>query len=81
MARVLLSQCRPSLTSHSMEGLMTMNKVMSWTAYIWLLTVETWEQVVESIRERFSERSYSVGEVGNKKLNDSCRVVPPTAVH
>ncbi len=60
---------------------MKMNKVISWIAYIWLLTVEAWEQVVESIKERFYDRSYSVGDVGNKKLNDSCRVVPPTAVH
>jgi hypothetical protein len=58
-----------------------MNKLISWTAYLWLLTVEACEQMVESARERFSERSYSAAEVRNKKLNDSCRVVPPTAVH
>ena len=57
-----------------------MNKVISWTAYLWLLTVEAWEQLVESVRERFSERSYSTAEARTKKLNDSCRVAPPTAV-
>lgn len=57
-----------------------MNKVISWTAYLWLLTVETWEQVVESVRERFFERSFSAAEIRNKKLNDSCRLAPPTAV-
>ena len=59
---------------------MKMNKVISWTAYLWLLTVEAWEQVIESVRERFSERSYSAAEVRNKKLNGSCRAAPPTAV-
>jgi hypothetical protein len=57
-----------------------MNKVISWTAYLWLLTVEACEQAIESVKERFFERSYSAAEVRNKKLNDSCRVVPPTAV-
>ena len=57
-----------------------MNKVISWTAYLWLLTVEAGEQAIESVKERFSERSYSSAEVRNTKLNDSCRLAPPTAV-
>jgi hypothetical protein len=57
-----------------------MNKVISWTAYIWLLTVEACEQIVESVKERFSQRSYPSAEIRNKKLNDSCRIAPPTAV-
>jgi len=80
VAKRPLSPCPPFLTNHSIEGLMKMNKVISWTAYLWLLTVETWEQVVESVRERFFERSFSAAEIRDKKLNDSFRVLPPTVV-
>jgi hypothetical protein len=52
-----------------------MNKVISWTAYLWLLAIEAGEQLVESVRER-----YSAAEVRNTKSNDSCRLAPPTAV-
>jgi hypothetical protein len=58
-----------------------MNKVISWTAYIWLLSVEAIEELAESASNRFFQRHHCAVEVRKKKVNDSCRVVPPTAIH
>jgi hypothetical protein len=43
--------------------MMGMNKTIGWIAYIWLLTIETLEQVVESMRERFPNHNGSATEI------------------
>jgi hypothetical protein len=43
--------------------MMGMNKIIRWIAYIWLLKIETLEQVVEYTRERFSNHNDSAIEM------------------
>ena len=58
-----------------------MNKAISWITYIWLLTIEASEDLLESVRRRLFEHSDSAIEIRNPHLNDRFRILPPTPVH
>jgi hypothetical protein len=58
-----------------------MNKTISWITYIWLLTVEAAEDLLESVRRLLFERNNPSTESRNPYLNDRFRILPPTAVH
>jgi len=58
-----------------------MNKAISWITYIWLLTIEASEDLLESARRRLFERSDSATETRNPQLNDRYRILPPTPIH
>jgi hypothetical protein len=62
------------------EGI-EMNRTISWTTYIWLLTMEAAEDLLESVRRLLFERSNPSTESRNPHLNDRFRILPPTAVH
>jgi hypothetical protein len=62
------------------EGI-KMNRAINWITYIWLLTVETWEQLIESARWHFLDRDDAATEIRKPQLKDSFRVLPTTAVH
>jgi hypothetical protein len=55
-----------------------MNKVISWLAYCWLLTIEASEYMFESVKRRLFKRSDSATEIRNPQLNDRFRILPPT---
>ena len=58
-----------------------MNRAISWITYIWLLTVEAWEQLIESARWHFLDHDDAATEIRKPQLTDSFRVLPTTAVH
>jgi len=58
-----------------------MNKAISWTTYIWLLTMEASEDLLESIRRLRFEHSHPSIESRDHHLNERFRILPPTAVH
>ena len=58
-----------------------MNRAISWITYIWLLTVEAWEQLIESARWHFLDHDDAATEIRKPQLKDGFRVLPPTAVH
>jgi hypothetical protein len=58
-----------------------MNKSISWATYIWLLAIETSEDVLESIKKRLFERSNSSSEIRNPQTNERFQVLPPTTTH
>jgi hypothetical protein len=62
------------------EGI-EMNTAIRWTTYIWLLTVEAYEDLLESIKRLLFEHSDSAPESRNPQLNERFRVLPPTAIH
>jgi hypothetical protein len=58
-----------------------MNKAISWTTYIWLLTMEASEDLLESIRRLLFEHSDPSIESRDRHLNERFRILPSTAVH
>jgi len=58
-----------------------MNRAINWITYIWLLTVEASEDMLESVKRRLFEHGDSATEIRKPQLKDSFRVLPPTAVH
>jgi hypothetical protein len=58
-----------------------MNRAVSWITYIWLLTIETSEGMLESVKRRLFGHSDSATEIRNPQLNERFRILPPTAVH
>jgi len=58
-----------------------MNRVISWITYIWLLTIEASEYLLESARRRLFEHSDPAIEIRNPQLNDRFRMLPPTTTH
>jgi len=54
---------------------------MSWITYIWLLTVETSEDLLESVKMLLFEHSDSAIDSRERHLNERFRILPPTAVH
>jgi len=58
-----------------------MSRAITSIAYIWLLSVEFWEDLVYSVRERFPKRSSVEAETRTWQPGDHLMVLPPTAVH
>jgi len=58
-----------------------MNRAISWTTYIWLLTVETSEDLLESVKRFLFEHSNYSTENRERYLNETFRMLPPTAAH
>jgi hypothetical protein len=58
-----------------------MNRAISWITYIWLLTVETSEDLLESVKMLLFEHSDSAIDSRERHLNERFRILPPTAVH
>ncbi len=58
-----------------------MNSVISWGTYIWLLTIETSESILKSVKKRFFDPSNSSFEIRNPQANERFRVLPPTTAH
>jgi hypothetical protein len=58
-----------------------MNKAISWTTYIWLLTVETSEDLLESAKRLLFEHNGPSTKSRDLHLNERFRILPPTAVH
>jgi len=58
-----------------------MNRAISWTTYIWLLTMEACEDLLEAVRRLFFEHSDPSTESRDRHLNERFRILPPTAVH
>jgi len=57
-----------------------MNRAINWTTYIWLLTIEAAEDLLESVRRLLFEHSNPSTESRNPHLNERFRILPPTAV-
>jgi hypothetical protein len=70
--------------SHSKEKAregIEMNRTISWTTYIWLLTMEAAEDLLESVRRLLFEHSNPSAESRSSYLNDRFQILPPTTVH
>jgi len=61
------------------EGI-EMNSAISWTTYIWLLTLEACEDLLESVKRLLFEHSDSSTESRDRHLNERFQILPPTAV-
>lgn len=57
-----------------------MNKAISWVTYIWLLTIETSEDVLESVKERLFRHGGSAIAIRDPETNERFRLMPPTSV-
>jgi hypothetical protein len=62
------------------EGI-EMNRAISWTTYIWLLTMEASEDLLESVKRLLFEHNDPATEIRNHQPNERFRILPPTAVH
>ena len=58
-----------------------MNQAISWLTYIWLLTMETCEDLLESVRRLLFEHSNPSTESRDHHLSDRFQILPPTAIH
>jgi hypothetical protein len=57
-----------------------MNRAISWTTYIWLLTMEACEDLLESVKRLLFEHSDPSTESRDHHRNERFRMLPPTAV-
>jgi len=58
-----------------------MNTMIKWTTYIWLLAIESSEDLLVSVKRLLFERNDTAIASRNPQLNERFRILPPTAVH